>query len=355
MAGVTRDAVAQRAGVSVATVSYVLNGGPRGVSDEKRQRVLRAVAELHYRPNAIARSLRAGRTQILGLVLPDSANPYYAALAHAVEEAAAAHGYQVVVANAAEDPGREARHIEALLRLRVDGLLWIPAEGRGEQTIAREMPTAPAVPTVRLRALPTVRLDDAQEDGEGTARPALDVIEADNERGGWLAAQHALDLGHRRIACVAGPTHHLHASARLRGMRAALAAAGVPLPARSVARGSMDYASGARHAVRWGAQPAEERPTALLCANDAMALGALCALAEAGVRVPRDLSVIGFDDIPPAAYAVPPLTTIAQPVGAMGEAAVERLLARIEGAKEPAAVRVLPVTLVVRRSTAPPP
>src|SRR3954453_14811764 len=137
---VTRDDVARHARVSVATVSYVLNGGPRGGSEEKRQRVLAAVAALGYRPNAIARSLRARRTNILGLVLPSSASPYFAALSLAIEEAAAARGCQVVVANALDRPEREAAQIEALLRLRVDGLVWIPADvnatsGGGERAM----------------------------------------------------------------------------------------------------------------------------------------------------------------------------------------------------------------------------
>ncbi|MGH2368573.1 MAG: LacI family DNA-binding transcriptional regulator, partial [Chloroflexota bacterium] len=188
---VTRDDVARAAGVSVATVSYVLNAGPRGVSDEKRQRVLQAVAELGYRPNAIARSLRARRTNILGLVLPNSASPYFAALAHAIEEAAAARGYQVVVSNASDSPEREAAQIEALLRLRVDGLVWIPADLRStERHAARAV--RPDVPTVQVdRALA----------GGGDS---YDVVVPDNAGGGRLAADHLVALGHRRVAVVAG-------------------------------------------------------------------------------------------------------------------------------------------------------
>ncbi|HEX2326479.1 MAG TPA: LacI family DNA-binding transcriptional regulator, partial [Chloroflexota bacterium] len=173
---VTRDDVARAAGVSVATVSYVLNGGPRPVSEERRRRVLEAVASLDYRPNAIARSLRARRTRILGLVLPDSANPYFAALSHAIEEAATERGYQVIIANAAERPEREAGHIEALLRLQVDGLFWIPADLRragwgssGARGGARGGAGA-APPETEPRQSEWCAADPAEESSQGAGR-----------------------------------------------------------------------------------------------------------------------------------------------------------------------------------------
>jgi LacI family transcriptional regulator len=336
----TRDDVARQAGVSVATVSYVLNNGPRGVSDDKRRRVLDAVAALGYRPNAIARSLRARRTHILGLVLPNSADPYYAALAHAVQEAAARRGYQVVVANAADHPEREATQIEALLRLQVDGLLWVPAHlgsGAGRP--------APEIPTVQLGAGALAAGGDQRR---------YDVIGSDNAGGGRLAADHLVGLGHRRLAFIAGPEGHLHADARLAGVRSRLAEAGLDLEAHVVARCAFDYASGAAAAARWLALPAAARPTAVVAGNDAMAIGVLHAAAEREVRVPDHLSVVGYDDVPQAAYTVPALTTVQQPLAEMGAAAVERLLTRIEapGAAPPLRHQVLPVRLVVRHSTA---
>jgi LacI family transcriptional regulator len=345
---VTRDDVARVAGVSVATVSYVLNGGPRSVSDDKRRRVLRAVSDLGYRPNAIARSLRARRTRILGLVLPNSANPYFAALVYAIEEAATARGYQVIVANAAERPEREAAHIEALLRLQIDGLIWIPAD------LPRAGRLTP-VPTI-----PTVQVDRTHESSPpGAGGVPFDVVEADNAGGGRLATEHLLALGHRRLACLAGPANHRHTEARLEGFRAALARAlEGPLEwAPLVAYGDFAYASGAAIAAGWCALPGPERPTGIVCGNDAMAIGALSAIAAAGLHVPGDISVTGYDDLPQAAFTVPPLTTVAQPLAAVATAAVERLLARVEhptGAP-PAEHTVLPVRLVVRRSTGPAP
>lgn len=349
----TRDDVARAAGVSVATVSYVLNGGPRPVSAERRRRVLQAVADLEYRPNAIARSLRARRTRILGFVLPDSANPYFAALAHAIEEAAAARGYQVIMANAAERPEREAAHIEALLRLQVDGLFWIPADLRRASRVSPR----PDVPTVQIDRTLDVFPPRGGADGAAGKGAVFDVVTADNLAGGRLATDHLLALGHRRLACLAGPAGHRHAQARLQGFKEALRTAGAGSGAGElIGHGEFDYASGAAVAGGWCALPPDARPTGIVCGNDAMAIGALAALAAAGLRVPGDVSVTGYDDLPQAPYTVPPLTTVAQPVGEVAAAAVERLLARVErpGAAPRPEHTVFPVRLVVRGSTAPP-
>ncbi|HEU5317688.1 MAG TPA: LacI family DNA-binding transcriptional regulator [Chloroflexota bacterium] len=362
---VTRDDVARVAGVSVATVSYVLNKGPKAVSAEKRERVLAAVAELGYRPNAIARSLRARRTSILGLVVPDSANPYFARLSRAVEDAAAERGFQVVVCNAAEDTAREASQIEALLRLQVDGLIWVPAdvgdEGRGSEGWGAEgKEGGGALPD--LAHVPTVQVDRALSERVGLT---TDVIESDNALGGRLAAEHLLKLGHRRIGFISGPPAHRHTVDRLRGAREALASQGVePL----VAHGDFGYRSGYELARKWCGPSREGRPTAIMCANDAMAFGVLCAAALMGVRVPEELSVTGYDDIPQARFTVPPLTTVAQPVEAMAREALDRLLRRVDraalaarsgaqsgpeqnGEAEGPVTRVHPVKLVVRAST----
>jgi LacI family transcriptional regulator len=335
---ITRDDVARHAGVSVATVSYVLNAGPKPVSADKRRRVLEAVAQLGYRPNAIARSLRARRTNILGLVVPDSANPYFARLARAVEDAASERGYQVVVCNAAEDRTREGDQIEALLRLQVDGLVWVPADVGDAASGTHEQPSLPGVPTVQLdRALPRTDV-------------MTDVIESDNTLGGKLAAEHLVQLGHRRVAFLSGPAEHRHTIDRLKGARDALAAVGVePL----VAHGDFGYESGYDAARTWCALPKRERPTAIMCANDAMAVGALCAAAELGVRVPEQLSVTGYDDIVQARFTVPPLTTVSQPLDVMAHEAIDRLLLRVadRGAPPAPVTRLHPVRLIVRGST----
>lgn len=337
---VTRNDVARRAGVSVATVSYVLNNGPKPVAAETRQRVLRAIDELAYRPNAIAQSLRSRRTRILGLVLPDSANPYFAKLSRAIEDAATARGFQVVVSNAAEDQAREARLIEAMLRLQVDGLIWIPADLRDDAA------------GVELPPVPTVQVDRSCFPAEQPLQ--WDAIEADNVAGGRLAAEHLIGHGHRRIAVLSGPSGHVHAADRLSGARQVLTQAGIALPNHFVAYGDFSYAAGATLAQPWIAMPAEVRPTAIICANDAMAIGVLSAAAAAGVRVPDDLSVTGYDDVPQAAFTVPSLSTVAQPLESMAHEAVNRLLLRVErphNAPNPER-RVLPVRFIERASTA---
>ena len=338
---VTRDDVARAAGVSVATVSYVLNGGPRPVSEERRRRVLEAVAELGYRPNAIARSLRARRTRILGLVLPDSANPYFAALSHAIEEAATARGYQVIIANAAERPEREAAHIEALLRLQVDGLFWIPADLRwpgGSRGGSRSRRAGPC-PTVQVdRTAAGRRTSPGRAGGPGRRwtswRPTTWAGAGWPRRTCWTWGTGAWPAWPGRRG-TATPRPACRASARP-------SAGPAWRPPGGPRRLRLRFRGGHRRAVV--RLPQEQRPTGIVCGNDAMAIGALGAIAGAGLRVPQDVSVTGYDDLPQAPYTVPPLTTVAQPVGDLATAAVERLLARIERPQEarPAGAHRLP-------------
>ena len=337
---VTRDDVARTAGVSVATVSYVLNRGPKPVSEDKRRRVMEAVTTLGYRPNAIASSLRARRTHILGLVVPDTTNPYFARLSHAIEDAAAARGYQTVISNAGDDPERESAQIEAQLRLQIDGLIWIPDD------LQRDRPGAP------IPLIPTVLVDRAF--AQPISETACDVIESDNHLGGRLAAAHVAGLGHRVVAFLSGPAGHLHTEQRLLGARETLAAAGIPLPPTLVAHGDFSYSAGARSGRAWLTLPAGERPTAIVCANDAMAIGVLSAVASLGLRVPEDVSVTGYDDVPQAQFTVPPLTTVAQPLDEMAEEAIVRLLGRIECPADapPTYHYIFPVRLIERSSSA---
>ncbi len=334
MTAATRDDVAALAGVSPATVSYVLNNGPKGVSADKRDRVLAACRRLGYRPNAIARGLRSRRTRILGLVIPDTANPYFSGLARSLEDAAFAHGYHVVVGNSADDPAREAAHLAVLFELRVEGILFVAADVRQDGT---PLTLAPDVPVVMVdRELPGL---------------PFDAVVPDNAMGGRIAAQHLIALGHRRFGCVGGPAPHRHAQERLAGLVSALVEAGLPEP--SVREGRFDYASGFACAQRLLDVPPDERPSALVCANDAMAIGALRAASELRLRVPDDVSVIGFDDVPQAAYTIPPLTTVAQSREMMAHMALDMLIGRLSGKQTEAHRHVVPVQLVVRSSTGP--
>ena len=334
----TRDDVASRAGVSSATVSYVVNNGPRPVAPETRTRVLAAIAELGYHPDNIARSLRVRQTHMLGLVLPDSANLFFAELARRLERQADAHGYSLLLCNSQEDVAREAKQLAALRNQRVDGIILIPADAPGGNVPAT------------LDGIPVVALDRVPPDWVG------DSVRTDARQGGALAVRHLLELGHRRIAFIHGPQRLAHARERLEGGLLALAEAGLqPRPVWQCPS-SFDFAGG------WNAARALltllERPTAFCCSNDAMAVGALAGLHALNLRVPHDVSVTGFDDVPLAAYAIPPLTTVTQPYDAMAATALTILLQRIAEAAageaaQPPNCRMLEIGLVVRGSTGP--
>jgi LacI family transcriptional regulator len=300
---VTRDDVARRAGVSTAVVSYVLNGGPRPVSPEKRERVLQAIAELGYRRDAVAAALSSRHSYAVGLLVPDAANPYFADLARRVEDAAFQRGYTVLMGNAAEDRAREARHLEAFLAHRVDGVIACLAD------VEAELPP-------QLRTFPErfVLIDRVPRGWTGRA------VAVDNRRGGQLAAERLLALGRRRLAVVAGPPGFAHVTARVEGFRERLPGR-VTLRIASAAR--FDFISGRRTMARLlGDAP----PDAVFCCSDALAIGALATLAEAGLRVPQDVAVVGYDDVAQAAVTVPPLTTVAQPTDEIANQALELLL-----------------------------
>ena len=323
--------VAARAGVSTATVSRVLAGVGRA-RPETRSRVLAAARALDYRPSEVARSLKRRSTQTLGLIITDIENPYFPQLVRAVEDAARAAGFSVLLCNAADDPEREASYLELLVDRRVDGLV-IAASSLGERH--GEWLSSPPIPVVLVN----------------TAAPdvGLPAITSDNELGGRLAAQHLLDLGHRRFGYLMPPPRNVDAPARLAGVRAALAAAACPNDALTITSGDALVGGGERAAR----ELLDRAPgtTAIVAYNDLMAIGALRAVRSRGRRVPFDASVVGFDDVALAAYVDPPLTTISQRTEEMGRWAVARLTS--EDGTGPSSVS-LPVDLRVRESTGPP-
>jgi LacI family transcriptional regulator len=299
MRGMTIAKVAAQAGVGVGTVSRVLNGSP-SVSEETRQRVLEAIAALDYRPNAVARALSTGRTYAVGVVAPFFTSWSVIERLRGVSRTLAAAGYQLILLDVERaEQGREFFRTVAV-RGRVDGVLSISL-----------MPTDAEIRRLQTEDVPIVLLD--------RAHPALPAITIDDVDGGRMAAEHLLELGHRRFAVLADRTH----DERVAGHREVLEAAGA------------EWTEAARF---------EPGPTAVLAATDTLALSVL----EAGVRVPQEVSVIGFDDIPAAAAAR--LTTVRQPLFEKGEWA-GRLLAEGAAGREV----ILPVELVVRGSTAAPP
>jgi LacI family transcriptional regulator len=300
---VTRDDVARRAGVSSAVVSYVLNGGPRPVSAERRARVLAAIGELGYRRDAVAAALSSRRSGTLGLLLPDASNPYFADLARRIEDAAFARGYTILIGNAAEDRDREARHLEAFLAHRVDGVIACLAD------LAAPLPP----PLLRFPER-FVLVDRIPPGWRGRA------VAVDNWLGGRLAGEHFRAIGRQRLAVLAGPDGFAHVDDRVAGFRSALSGA-AHLPVVVAER--FDFAGGRAAMARL---LDETSPDGVFCCSDALAIGALGALAMRGFRVPDDVALVGYDDVAQAAMTVPPLTTVAQPTDDIATAALALLL-----------------------------
>ena len=325
--------VAESAGVSYATVSHVINN-TRLVSQETRNRVLAAMESLNYRPNALARSLRQGKTNTLGLVLPDSANPFFAEISRSIEDEAFKKGYSVFLCNTELDTQRELFYVDVLSKKQVDGIIFVAA---GDQADSLEFLVGRNMPVVMVdRNVPNVEID---------------AVLTDNQLGGYLATCHLLELGHRRIACISGPSSITPSAERMIGYRKALEEAGVGYDERLILRG--DYHAQSGMEITHSILKMNPRPTAIFALNDLMALGALRAAAEAGCSVPGDLAVVGYDDLEIARFANPPLTTIAQPKKEIGVKAIELLVDRISQKGRPPSRLVLPPELIVRRSTQP--
>jgi LacI family transcriptional regulator len=301
---ITTHDVAARAGVSQPTVSLVLSRNARArVAPETRERVLQAAAELGYRPNVVARSLVQRRSYALGIIVPDLRNPFFADVISGVERVAAAEGYATLLCEAALTPAE--RHLETLQGRLIDGVI-IDSLG------------AASLPDGVLEGLNVVLIDEPSERWPGVASDALGA--------GRLAAEHLLALGHRRVAFL-GPAADVHGfRMRERGFVHALRAAGVSLDSALLRRVPATV-DGGRAAMR-AVLALAARPTALFCANDLMALGALKACSAAGVRVPGEMSIVGCDDIEMATLVTPELTTIAVPARELGARAARRSSAR---------------------------
>ena len=327
---VTITDVAARAGVSSATVSRVLQGSPR-VSRAALERVQAAIAELEYRPSGVARSLRSQQTGTLGLIVTNITNPFYPEIVRGAEDAAQRMGASIILCNAAEDPEREIAYLELLLERRVDGVI-VAAGGLTQ----RHEDFLSAFPS------PLVLVNAALPGGQ------VPAVLSDDEGGGRAAAAHVLELGHTRLIHISGPEVREAVSLRLDGVRAAIAAADADVTLE-VVDGEGYLAGGlAAREVAGRLRP----PYAIIAHNDLTAVGAMHALFDLGIRVPDEVSVIGFDDIALAAFTNPGLTTIAQDKYAMGHLAVE-MIARLRSGEAVRGDQVLPVRLVVRGSTGP--
>jgi LacI family transcriptional regulator len=318
---VTRADVARYAGVSPAVVSYTVNSGPGRVAASTRARVEEAVRVLGYRPNAAARTLKMGSTKMLGVVVPDSSNPFFARLGHALEDAAAARGYALIVANVEGDPENYAPSIRNLASRQVDGILSAADVSLSALSALSESGT----PAVLLNQFEAV---------EG-----LQAIGPDLYGGARLAMEHLLWHGHKKIAFIGetGPR-----DLRERGWRDALAEAGCPIGPAIVAAYTREggYAAGKALVAR------DSMPTAVFASSDQQGVGVLRALHEANVPVPQQIAIVSFDGSPESEYSWPALTTLEQPVQEMAFDAIEKLL----HPQESSSFTLYPSKLVVRQS-----
>jgi LacI family transcriptional regulator len=322
--------VAGRAGVSAATASRVLSGSAHAVSVGTRRRVLAAARGLGYLPNMLARSLLTRETSAVGVLVPDVSNPYYAVILRGIEDAAGETGRAVILCNTDRRPDKLRSYLRTLLERRVDGL--IVAGGAIRRADLAHLRGAPPVVVVGRHDVP------------------FPSVRVDNVRAAMAATRHLIDLGHRRIACLAGPPASSTAVDRLAGYRRALLSSGLAVRPDDVVTAEFSLDGGRRGAERLYAR--DDPPTAVVAGSDQMAIGVLRALHERGLRVPDDVSVVGFDDSPLAACTIPALTSVAIPMYEIGRGAMGLLLRLLQGGR--AASVAMPAELRVRETTAPP-
>jgi LacI family transcriptional regulator len=318
--------VAERASVSVATVSRVLNADPN-VDPEYRKRVRAAVAELGYRPNRLARNLRRQQMEAIGIVVPDIENPHFAEVVRVVEGIALEMGYRVLVCNTDEDAARQAACLSMLADERVSGIVMSPSDPDG------------SIDQLRDLGIPVVTIDRALK------RASTDLIVADNVPAVRTATQRLIDAGHRRIAFVGGRSEVETGSERQEGYLTAVEPAGLT---GTLANGGFRR-DAARAAVR-ELLGRDRPPSALIVANNLMALGALQAIRDCGLRIPQDIAVIAVDNPDWSELLDPPLTVLAQPIRDMATQAAELLIRRIRGEEFAPVHQVYPLELIIRSS-----
>jgi LacI family transcriptional regulator len=324
--------VADRAGVSMSTVSHVIND-TRFVSDEKRQRVLEAMNALGYRPNSLARSLRRQRTYTIGVVVPDSSNSFFADIARGIEDVGFDLGYTVTICSTDERADKEEVYVNSLIDRQIDGVAIVVASSSDNSL---RLLTEQGVPTVAIdRDVPGANVDS---------------VVVDNYGGGYAVGEHFAALGYRRCAAiVAPPAHNVPVAERLRGFRDALAKQAVTLPDELIVPSGHTFESG-RQAIRRLLEQ-QDGLEAVFASNDLAAVGVMRGAAELGYGVPERLAVVGYDNIDLAAYTTPGLTTVAQPKYQIGQHAAQLILRRIaEPDAEPALIRLHP-SLEVRESS----
>jgi LacI family transcriptional regulator len=327
--------VARHAGVSTMTVSRVVNSSGYA-SEETRARVGQAIAELGYVPNAVARHLRSKRTRTVALVLSDITNPFFTTIARGVEDVAAEHDFAVMFCNTDESELEENKYLQMLIERQIDGVLLVPSGSSPEP-----------FRLLRSHNVPVVVLD------RRVPSPSVDQVRSDSEAGAYQLVGHLLELGHTRIAMLSGQRSITTSADRIAGYERALTEARIDVDPALICDAGLAVEVGSAMARQVLAT--RPRPTAIFAANNFIAFGAIRAIRQIGLRVPEDVSLVCFDDVPDEWVIDPFMTCIVQDAYAMGRKAAELLLTRLTS-NRPAKPRsiVLPVRFVVRRSSAPP-
>jgi LacI family transcriptional regulator len=328
--------VAKRAGVASMTVSRVINDSGY-VSDKTRAKVEAAIMELGYVPNMLGPSLRFNQTKTVALIITDITNPFWTTVARGVEDAANEDAYSVILCNTDESIEKQEQYVDMLLKRRIDGILFVPADDSPDSV---ELIRSQGVNVVVLdREIPS--LDD------------LDIVRGDSFGGAYDLTSHLIDLGHQNIAALSGPKHISTSVERVAGFRQAMREMGLDHNLDNVFWGSFSQGPGFDIAIQ--ALAISPRPTALLAVNNFIANGALKAAASNDLRVPEDISIVSFDDIPENINPTPFLTVAVQAAYDMGFKATKLLLARLAGEGPDDCQRIiLPTRIIIRKSTAPP-
>lgn len=320
--------VAREAGVSPSTVSRILNGTAT-VSAVKRKAVEDAIKKMGFEPNPLAQSLKSGRSMTVGIVVQDISSPFFSEILRGVDDGLNSTGYASVIVSGHWNASEEAARIKLLLARKVDGLILL--SGRIEDKAVLQFATQrPIVAT-----------------GSSLKSPTAIGFKLDNQNGAYQAVRHLIELGHRRIAFVTGPSNNTDANERLTGYKQALESADIPFEPGLVVEGDFHEASGLMAVNRLF--DTQQQFSAIFAGNDLIAYGVRLSLYRKGIRVPEDISLIGFDDLPGSLYTTPPLTTIRQPLYDMGLIATTALLGLIGG--KPVDVELPPVELIVRETT----
>ncbi|EKF9572809.1 substrate-binding domain-containing protein [Vibrio cholerae] len=327
----TMKDIARLAGVSTSTVSHVINKS-RFVSDEIAERVNNAAQQLNYAPSALARSLKMNRTKTIGMLVTTSTNPFFGEVVKGVERSCYHQGYNLILCNTEGDNQRMKASINTLLQKRVDGLLLMCSTLEGERLDVFD----------RYPDIPIVVMD------WGPILFASDKIQDNSLQGGYMAAKHLIECGHKEIGCITGPLIRHQAQMRYEGYKRALAEAGIAINPDWIVESDFECEGGYQAFEKLYQRG--KLPSALFVSNDMMTMGVIQAASQRGLRVPDDLSLIGYDDVHIAKFMTPALTTIHQPKYRLGKAAVDTLLYRLENPDTTAQVVQLEPTLVVRNS-----